>query len=468
MAKALSAKEITSLRYVGNANVQSAGQAARANMASPLAMRWVDLSVQLDFKSSAMSLEFERVFSDWLYPNFKPSRQIQHSVPGAAWNVSGKNNIAALRDARERQLELWMTPLGIVKLAREAGVATKLTTDKKSGQRMLTFPYKELTVRASLLANDLIDRVEFESDSALHGDVHNELVFGNYRSFEDVSYPSHIVRYQGGIPTLETWITGVSVNTEVPVEVPKEIAERFAAAQLPVAPPVSVEALAPGVFFLAGQSHHSTAIEFKDHIVIFDVPQDDDRTLAVFAAARKAIPNKPIRYAVVSHHHADHAGGLRAAVAEGVILIAHSSNKQFFENAVKRTRKLKPDHLSKHPKKARFNFIDDALVLADETRRVEIHRLQGLRHSDDMLVAYLPNEKILCEVDAFTALPLPPPLPANAPAAPPAPARIVDANALALYENMQRLNMQVEQIAPGHGRVAKLSDLLLQIGKEAK
>lgn len=41
----------------------------------------------------------------------------------------------------------------------------------------------------------------------------------------------------------------------------------------------------------------------------------------MIAEARKLVPGKPIRFSVNSHHHFDHAGGLRTAAAEGIALV---------------------------------------------------------------------------------------------------------------------------------------------------
>jgi glyoxylase-like metal-dependent hydrolase (beta-lactamase superfamily II) len=49
----------------------------------------------------------------------------------------------------------------------------------------------------------------------------------------------------------------------------------------------------------------------RDHIVVVDVPLNEERAAAVLAKAKETIPNKPIRYVSTSHHHWDHLGGTR-------------------------------------------------------------------------------------------------------------------------------------------------------------
>ncbi len=48
-----------------------------------------------------------------------------------------------------------------------------------------------------------------------------------------------------------------------------------------------------------------------DHVLVVESGQSDARGMAVMAAAKQAIPGKPIRFVVNSHPHFDHAGGLR-------------------------------------------------------------------------------------------------------------------------------------------------------------
>ena len=84
-----------------------------------------------------------------------------------------------------------------------------------------------------------------------------------------------------------------------------------------------------------------------DHVLVVESGQSDARGMAVMAAARQAIPNKPIRFVVNSHPHFDHASGLAAAVAEGATILTHRNNEQVLERLLSGSRSLVGDSLSK-------------------------------------------------------------------------------------------------------------------------
>ena len=96
-------------------------------------------------------------------------------------------------------------------------------------------------------------------------------------------------------------------------------------------PKVETQEVAEGVWHLTGGTHNSVAVEFKNYVVLVECPQNEARALAVFQAVKTTIPGKPIRYAVNTHHHFDHSGGLRACAAEGAIIVTQADNKPYYE-----------------------------------------------------------------------------------------------------------------------------------------
>jgi hypothetical protein len=80
-----------------------------------------------------------------------------------------------------------------------------------------------------------------------------------------------------------------------------------------VAPTARVESqqLAEGVWLLGGGTHNSLLVAFKDYVAVVDAPNNEARSLAVIAEAARLVPGKPVQYVINTHHHFDHAGGLR-------------------------------------------------------------------------------------------------------------------------------------------------------------
>ena len=158
------------------------------------------------------------------------------------------------------------------------------------------------------------------------------------------------------------------------------------------------EKLAEGVYRITG-GYVALAIEFRDHMVVLEGGQNEARGLAVIAEARRVIPNKPIRYVVNTHMHFDHSSGLAPFAAEGITIITHENNKDFLEKALSGPRTLAGDNLAKANRRPSVASAGDRRVLRDATRTIELHHIKNLEHSDGMLVAYLPAEKLLLTAD---------------------------------------------------------------------
>jgi glyoxylase-like metal-dependent hydrolase (beta-lactamase superfamily II) len=126
--------------------------------------------------------------------------------------------------------------------------------------------------------------------------------------------------------------------------------------------------------------------------------QNEDRTRAVIDQTRKAIPGKPIRYVVVTHSHFDHVSGLRDFVAEGATVITHEMNVGFFERALKTPRTLS-SAAAKPAGTPKVLGIGDKYVLQDGKQTIELHRVRGHVHADDMIIAYIPGAKTIVESD---------------------------------------------------------------------
>jgi len=453
-ARALGATNLTSIQYSGSGTNNAFGQAYAPGGPWPT-FKVTSYKAAINYSTPAMRVELDRTNPDGLIrgggglPLLAPQKQVLVVSGDFAWNVAGQSAAPLQAALNDRLRAIWTTPHGVIKAAQDAGAKATVAAARGGKGAVISYPSAGGTVKATLGADNLVERVEARSDDPVLGDMVTETTYSEYRDFSGIKFPTRITQTQGGFPTLTLTITDVRPNADVTIEVPQNVR------QAPAGIPVDTRKLAEGVFHFSGGTLHSVAVEFKDYIVLFDPPQNDGRARDVFEAAKKAIPNKPVKYVLNTHHHFDHLGGLRYAVSEGAIIITQAANKPFYEKLLAMPHTIRPDRLAQSPRKAVIETVGDTRELTDGTRRMVIHRLQGFSHVDTMLMAYLPTEKILIEADAYNPPPVNAPLPAISPLF------------VTLYDNIQRLKLDVEQIAPFHGRLATINDLRTAIGRTA-
>jgi glyoxylase-like metal-dependent hydrolase (beta-lactamase superfamily II) len=271
------------------------------------------------------------------------------------------------------------------------------------------------------------------------------------------------VQKRGGQPTFDAQILGIRANPSNIAELVTPPAGGGRGGAPGGAPPAAAagptsEKLADGVYRING-AYNALAIEFRDHIVLFEGgPQNEARSLAIIAEAKRVIPSKPIRYSILTHHHFDHSSGLPAVVAEGATIITHDVNKAFLLKNLSAPRTLAPDVMSKSGKKPKVESVIEKRVLQDDMRTVEIHHVVGLPHADGMLMIYLPKEKILAYADMFNLPPADNPVP-NPPVV----------GTQVFLANMERLNLEPERILSVHtlnpDRLATKADITKSLGK---
>jgi glyoxylase-like metal-dependent hydrolase (beta-lactamase superfamily II) len=359
--------------------------------------------------------------------------------------IAGSAAATALPD------ELALTlPQAFVKVASAApDVASKSETRNGKTYSVVTFTARnKARTRGWIDAQGLVERVETSIDNPVLGDIKYEVTFADYKEFQGVQFPTHIVQKQAGYPVLDLTVTDVKSNVAVSLQ---------AATPQPT-PPLASERLGDGVYLIAG-GYAAVAVAFKDHILIIEGGQNDQRSEAVITEAKRLIPGKPIKELVNTHAHFDHLGGVRAYVAEGATIITHDSNKAYYQRIWANAHTLVPDRLSLNPRPASFKVISDRLTLTDGSRVVEIYHLKDFGHNDGAIVAYLPKEKVLVEADAFN----PPPAPLTQTPT------VINPSALSLDANVERLHLDVERIIPIHlpadNRPITLTEFHKAIGK---
>lgn len=386
-------------------------------------------------------------------PNFAyfqgPQAQTQtQGVDGdVAYNASGAS--AATRApaavAVERRVERFHHPLVLLKVALDP--STRVSNLRVAGdERLVDVETSAGPVTLGVGGDGRPVRIASPGTHPNLGDVTLTTTFGAYGDAAGLRLPGAVATRVDDFTTGEYTVTS-RLEAAVDLSAPASAA----GTAVPGTPAVNVTAdeVAPGVWFLAGQSHHSVAVAFRDRLVLIEAPQSEARSLAAVAKAREVAPKVPLTHLVLSHHHFDHSTGLRAAIAEGLTVLTHPGNADFVKTIAARPFTRQPDALARAPKPVAVEAVDDGHVITDGARSLVLYHLAGNPHSDTMLMAYLPKERLLVEVDAFS------------------PGGSYHPYAANLLAHVRRLKLRVDRIVPLHGAPVTLKDLEAAAGPPA-
>jgi hypothetical protein len=444
---------LTSIRYSGTGHLGAVGM--NWNPAAPWHTTALSTYIRtIDYPSASSTEEMRRTQENppmlgGEAPFIDEIHEGRRVCGRYAWNQPANANPPLPPDvpravpamAYERGLQIWLTPHGFLKAAAEHPATAQTVVDGGRRFTTLAFTMGENRIVGTLDERHLVTAVKTWIPNPVLGDMPVEIHYSEYKNFNGVQFPTHILEKQGGFTTLDLAVTIVQANVQgAALQVPEPVLRASIAPEV-----VTPEQLAEGVWLLHGGAS-SVLIEFRDFLAVVDAPTDENRSIAVIAKVKQLVPDKPIRYVINTHHHFDHSGGLRTYVAEGATVITHAGNRAFYEWAWKQPRTLHPDLLQQSPKEPTFITYTSKYVLTDGTRSAEVHRTIGDFHDEFLSFVWLPKEKLLVEVDDFSD-------------------RYVTPLSLALwnnlYGNLQRLGLDVERIVPLHGNVTPMSQWLL-------
>lgn len=392
----------------------------------------------IDLEAARARTELTRTPDFVFFQGQAAQRQVQGVDGDVGYNVAANGNASRVADgvARERRLDRLHHPVTAVRAAlRENAALTNRRSD--NGQTLVDVTTADgaaftLAVDAS---TQLPIRVISTAYNANLGDVLVETTFGDYQDVDGLRLPARLTTRTDTVMTSDIHVTSHGVNGET-----GDLAAPSAAASAaPVAPPsatVVVQDLAPGLWLLAGQGHHSVVVEFEDHLTLIEAPQSETRTLAVIARARELRPEKPLTRVVNTHHHFDHSAGIRAAMSEGLTVTAHQSSVAFFEDLAKRPHTLQPDALARAPRAATVEGVVDRRVISDGRQEMQLYAVEGSPHADTLLVVYFPRHRMLVQADMFT------------------PGSAVTPYAPNLLDTIERRRLRVDRLIPLHGAEA--------------
>ena len=163
------------------------------------------------------------------------------------------------------------------------------------------------------------------------------------------------------------------------------------------------EQVGPGTYLASGMAggYRMLVADLGDHLAVVESPNGSAQCERAIARIHQQFPGKPIRYVIPTHHHDDHAGGLRAFVAAGATVMTTRGNEALFRRMAGATYTIQPDEQSRVRKPVQFEFVDRRKVLEGGGTRVEILDMGPGPHADEMLIAYVPASGFVFQGDLF-------------------------------------------------------------------
>ncbi|HZF27653.1 MAG TPA: MBL fold metallo-hydrolase [Gammaproteobacteria bacterium] len=241
--------------------------------------------------------------------------------------------------------------------------------------------------------------VRWVNGSATLGDVTSTAYFTGYLPFDGVELPT-------GFKTMIDWRDTTTSEFQVDsYRLNVRDLEPFPATitnSPPGATALAVKPVAKGVWDVRYGGNAGAVVEFADHLTMFEAYGSELATFARLDAANKLVKGKQVTEVIVSHHHFDHSGGLRAAVSRGLTIISRRANEGIFREMVARPAPNFPDALARNPQPMKFVPVDEHLVLEDKTMRVDVYHAVGHLHMADAVFAYVPSVRVLMEGDFTT------------------------------------------------------------------
>ena len=244
----------------------------------------------------------------------------------------------------------------------------------------------------------LLSKFEGMGTDVFFGDVVFEMIYPAYKNENGQPIPTGRITKTNDEVTEELRFEQLVFNTTLSddkFKAPTGFKEATFPSNLP-----PFQKISENVYTINASGYNVLAVGFKDYVFVMEAPSGDAASRVAIEQIKKIFPDKPVRYVAVTHHHDDHAGGLRTYIAEGATVISLPGEKTFFERIAKSKFTIDPDTLTRNPKDLKLEIIENGKrVLTDGTTTVEILDIGTGPHTEEMLVAYLPNEKMIFQGD---------------------------------------------------------------------
>ncbi|MEO0043129.1 MAG: hypothetical protein RL329_2577 [Bacteroidota bacterium] len=251
-------------------------------------------------------------------------------------------------------------------------------------------------------SDNLLDKTTILKHDDLFGDILTTVFYQDYAKLDGVFYAQHMVIEKiNGKLLDDVIISNASLYKKILSLLVAPTQYQFAAEEVNK-PDIKIEKYSNQIHFieLKHTDDRVLLVEFKDFLLVAEAPLSSENGDLILQAAKKIAPHKPVQYFVFGHYHPHYLGGIRAFVHEEATIICSKQDEAYVQYLTNAPHTLQPDHLQLHPKPLKIQEIKDSLTISDGSFEMKIYFIgKKSQHTNDYLVYYFPNEKLLFEDD---------------------------------------------------------------------
>jgi hypothetical protein len=267
----------------------------------------------------------------------------------------------------------------------------------------------------------LPERVRTLDYDNIWGDVNFDYVYSDWREVGGIKIPMKRKYELNGRTTQETELSSVRFNQPIDqarLQIPAGVlanAAKPATGNVPYqwvirrqyigtymdsdnvsydakgSPGLRLQQLSPGVFHLTGGRHNSQVVEMSDHLIVVDAPVSDSQSMWLLNTAKSQFPGKPIRWVVLTHHHMDHAGGVRGMLGEGATLVVGQGSYKHFNDVLRAPTTRNPDMKVMDLTRTPIMEVAQSHLMTDSRGRQVIAYAMDNPHAKGMLMVWVPD-----------------------------------------------------------------------------
>jgi cyclase len=155
--------------------------------------------------------------------------------------------------------------------------------------------------------------------------------------------------------------------------------------------PQTIQQVKPNLYMVAGAGGNSTFRVTPDGVILVDGKLPGDVNYNALMALIKGVSDQPVKFLIVTHHHADHTGNNQKFLDAGVQIVAHENLNK---NLVTYVQDPKPASAT-----ITYPGAEYTVKLGGAT--AELHHF-GRAHTSGDTVVYFPDLKTVCLSDTVT------------------------------------------------------------------